>query len=421
MDKQIDILEKRINEKKELDKVKYYEENIAMFNITKNFIKDRNLLLYGGLALNLILPVKDRFYDEHEVPDYDFFSPNAIKHGKELANLYAKKGYTDIELKPGLHLGTYKLFVNYIGIADITNLPFKLFSKMKKISSDERDTILKKNQDLDLHIVPINFLRMSMHLELSRPNGFIERWEKVYKRMVLLYNNYPLLYDNCNKENIFSLESDEVYLDLIVYLKEYLKINIYPVFGSEILKIYLKESGYSLGSNYILDENMTAYDIISEKYDKTSYEIKVYLDKYLGNKKDIVIEKHIDIYNSEIIPNYHLILYKNRPLISVYESQACYAYKEKRGLSIASIDTYLSMMYSLLLIDNKYYNKDKIRCTINILLNLQKDNLKKKLDKHKLFSPFELKCYGYQLQLSDLKKKRFNKTIPFHIYKPKLK
>jgi hypothetical protein len=52
---------------------------------------------------------------------------------------------------------------------------------------------------------------------------------------------------------------------------------------------------------------------------------------------------------------------------------------------------------------------------INILLNLQK----KQYHKNKLFSPFELKCYGYQLQLEDLKKKKLYNKESFKIYKPK--
>jgi hypothetical protein len=105
---ELDILEQKIEEKQEIDRKEYYDNNIAMFNITREFINKKNLLLYGGLALNSVLPKNKRFYSENEVPDYDFFSPAAIKHGKELANIYARKGYSHIELKPGLHTGTYK-------------------------------------------------------------------------------------------------------------------------------------------------------------------------------------------------------------------------------------------------------------------------------------------------------------------------
>jgi hypothetical protein len=396
-----------------------------MFNITREFVQKKNLLLYGGLALNLILPEKLRFYDEFEVPDYDFFSPNAVKHGKELANLYAKKGYSDIELKPGLHIGTYKLFVNFTPIADITSVPPKLFAKMMQISSEERDMILKNNPGLELHVAPLDYLRLAMHLELSRPDGFIDRWQKVYSRMVLLYKTYPLKYDSCLKHmKLFHEESDKVYLQLIAEVKEYLKLNLYPVLGSEVIKMYLKEAGYKIPKSYILDKGMTAYDIISEKYDKTVKELLIRLQKFMttnefGKDTEITIQKHAALYNSELIPSHYIIMYKNRPLVAVYQSQACYAYKERKALRIASIDTSLSLMFAWLLSDREYYVRDKVKCAINILLNLQKQQLKHKIFKNKIFSPFELKCYGYQLKLEDLKKKRYKKNMPFQIYKPK--
>ncbi len=38
---------------------------------------------------------------------------------------------------------------------------------------------------------------MSAYLELSRPDGDISRWEKVWKRLVLLNKNYPIEAENC--------------------------------------------------------------------------------------------------------------------------------------------------------------------------------------------------------------------------------
>jgi len=44
---------------------------------------------------------------------------------------------------------------------------------------------------------PPNFLRMGMYLELSRPDGDVSRWEKVYKRLILLNKHYPLSSKEC--------------------------------------------------------------------------------------------------------------------------------------------------------------------------------------------------------------------------------
>ena len=41
--------------------------------------------------LIIFLPLEDQFYDKDiEIPDYDFYSPNALDDAKELADIYYK-------------------------------------------------------------------------------------------------------------------------------------------------------------------------------------------------------------------------------------------------------------------------------------------------------------------------------------------
>jgi hypothetical protein len=70
----------------------------AMTTIVADFIKKKGLIPYGGIAINNILPKDEQFYDEEtEIPDYDFFSPNAMDDAKELADIYHKKGFEQVE------------------------------------------------------------------------------------------------------------------------------------------------------------------------------------------------------------------------------------------------------------------------------------------------------------------------------------
>ena len=60
-----------------------------IIDIVEQFIKNQKLICYGGTAINNILPEEDRFYNkEVEIPDYDFFSENALSDAKELAYVY---------------------------------------------------------------------------------------------------------------------------------------------------------------------------------------------------------------------------------------------------------------------------------------------------------------------------------------------
>ena len=181
----VDLVEKRKGEKVIQDpKVQ------QIISIVEKFIAEKKLVCYGGTAINNILPEDAQFYNKDvELPDYDFYSDNALDHAKELADIYYKAGYEDVEAKSGVHHGTYKVFVNFTGIADITQMEPDLF---KAIS---RDAIIKK----DIRYAPPDFLRMAMYLELSRPDGDVSRWEKVQKRLTLLNTHYPLKGYECDK------------------------------------------------------------------------------------------------------------------------------------------------------------------------------------------------------------------------------
>jgi hypothetical protein len=169
------------------------EEVQTIIEIVENFIKQKDLICYGGTAINNILPKEDQFYNkEVEIPDYDFFTTNALEYAKELADIYYKNGFTDVEAKSGQHHGTFKVFVNYMPIADISNLPKEIFNSLKKDSLRVAGI---------LYASP-NFLRMSMYLELSRPAGIISRWEKVLKRLTILNKHFPLSTVNCDNINV---------------------------------------------------------------------------------------------------------------------------------------------------------------------------------------------------------------------------
>ena len=191
-EKELEILRNAVDlvEKRKGEKVTQDPKVQEIISIVEKFIADKKLVCYGGTAINNILPEDAQFYNKDiELPDYDFYSNNALDHAKELADIYYKAGYEDVEAKSGVHHGTYKVFVNFTGIADITNMESDLF---KAIS---RDAIIKKN----IRYAPPDFLRMAMYLELSRPDGDVSRWEKVQKRLTLLNTHYPLKGYNCDK------------------------------------------------------------------------------------------------------------------------------------------------------------------------------------------------------------------------------
>ena len=174
IDKELEILRNAVDKADKLTAAKIANSPFIkkIIDIVESFLKEKRLICYGGTAINNILPKYDKFYDKQfEIPDYDFFSPNAFEDAKELADIYINNGLDEVEAKAGIHIGTYKVFVNFIPIADITQMDKTIYDSLEK----------EKIEINGINYAPPNFLRMAAYLELSRPAGDISRWEKILK------------------------------------------------------------------------------------------------------------------------------------------------------------------------------------------------------------------------------------------------
>jgi hypothetical protein len=143
-------LEATIEEAKDIINTKAFE-NVNLrkgLEIVEKFIKSKKRVCYGGMAINAHLPSKKQFYDlSKNLPDYDFFSPDADNDIKELINILTIEGLPYIESKFGIHKGTMKIFVDFNAVADITQVSSKFY-----------DTLLKRSYLYDgLHFADANF------------------------------------------------------------------------------------------------------------------------------------------------------------------------------------------------------------------------------------------------------------------------
>ena len=97
-DCELAILRKAVDDSESLKKQQLIksDEIDRIIKILEDFLVKKKLICYGGTAINNILPPQAQFYNRDiDVPDYDFYSPDALKHAKELANLYLKEGYEE--------------------------------------------------------------------------------------------------------------------------------------------------------------------------------------------------------------------------------------------------------------------------------------------------------------------------------------
>lgn len=388
--------------------------------ILENFLQRKPLICYGGTAINNILPKYDQFYNrELEIPDYDFYSKNALDDAIELANIYADAGYKEVEAKSGMHHGTYKVFVNFIPIADITYLHEDIF-----------DTLYKNSIKVaGIKYAPANFLRMNMYLELSRPMGDVSRWEKVFKRLSLLNKHYPVNPAvNCDKvmfqkkmeeetiQSIINKDSVSKSKSFLNLSSEKVEENIHVIIRNTLISlgvVFIGGYACSLYSEYMPEkekrkvEKTADFDVISDDIDRCAMIVKEQLENKV--KEKIMLIEHAEI--SEIIPRNIEIKIGEDSVAFIYEPIACHSYNiievDQKEINIASIDTLLSFYLAFLYSKKDYYkNKEKIMCMAMFLFDVQQRN---RLSQKGLLKRFSINCYGKQKSLEDIRTEKAEK------------
>lgn len=382
-------------EKKQGREITNSPEIKRIIEIVANFLRKKQLICYGGTAINNILPKQDQFYNKDvEIPDYDFYSYNALADAKELADIYSKNGFEEVEAKSGQHHGTYKVFVNFIPVADITYIPKELFNSIKRESIRVSGILYS----------PPNLLRMNMYLELSRPAGDTSRWEKVLKRLVLLNKNYPLLSKHCSNVKFQRHMANTDFSDKIYDTIQQSLIDQGVVFfGGYALSLYSKYMPYHLQKKL---EKIPDFDVLSEEPLLTAEIVKERLND--SNIKNVKIIKRPGI--GEMIAPHYEIKVNNDTVAFIYEPLACHSYNvikdEGQTIKIATIDTMLSFWLAFLYVNRPYYDKDRILCMSNYLFDVQEKN---RLAQKGLLKRFSISCMGHQLTIEEMRAEKAEK------------
>lgn len=405
---------------------KKYEETLALMKIVEKFIIKKRLLLYGGYAINLLLPKEDKFYKDYNINDFDCYSVNAKEDAYEIADLFYKKKYEYIEVRHAMHENTYRVYVNFIQVLDLTLMPKETFDKLFKLTLLERKTsIYKHYKDLDKYIVPAILLKRNLHYELARPNDSYYRWEKIYSRLKVfnkLLKRHK--YTKKIKINTNYIPISSNYNKIIRILLKYIKKNEYPIIDNYAIKLYKNINSNNCcrineASNYLV--------ILSTDFIKTANEIIKLIESNIDKKiyKVYMLERLLltEIMNKRcriIIEN--LITKEKFTIINVVSTSSdCYSYIKINGYCVGSIDTILFFLYSIYII-YFIFSKDSVKK--NILnetlyyISLYEDLITKKYIKD-VYERLSIKCYGIEVDKNEIKKKFWTNTSS--LYRPENK
>lgn len=308
------------------------EEILAAIDIVEDFLRATGRICYGGTAMNVHLPAKYKFYDpKYTIPDYDFLTTDSEGDINRLRQRFKSAGFTEIGIRPGMHEGTTKVYINYTPVADITEIDPTLYKMFKKHAT----------KDHGITYMDANSLRMMMYLELSRPRGEVERWSKVYERLLLLQHAAPM--KHCKgKERALKIPLI-VYRTILYYVIQTGRV----LAGAHIIGAYKESLKKPIRAEWLFTQAspLIIYSPNAER------DIKG-IEELLGD--DTTLKVRVLPSIGDFIPEMRVVSYFGKVVLLLVEETACHSYntlelKSGRFLKIASLDTLITLYLSMML------------------------------------------------------------------------
>jgi len=365
-------------------------EVLKSIEIVEAFLRRKHRLCYGGQAINAHLPPKYKFYDpKFNIPDYDFFTPNQKADIQELVKDLQEAGFTEISDREGMHKGTTKLYVNYIPVADLTDIDERLYALLSE----------REYKNHGISYMDSNTLRLLMYLELSRPKGEVERWSKVYERLLLLNEFSPVKHCKADQKKfpkeILSIKEVDDIMDFIIQEGR--------VFAGADLNGFYKHSfgAKAPTAKWLLHSKQPIFfyspDLAADSKHFT-YELQ-----HTSSQKTFVT--NVEALGGDLIPKMTIFLRKNVPFLVILSESACHSYynvpiRENKFLRVATMDTLITAFFALSLLKYKFMSLSALECLANELVEISY----RARNKPELFPfPFvSLVCSGHQKGLPSL-------------------
>lgn len=181
--KSLDYYENLVNTRSSI-----YDTITSALTIVKQFVIDKELILYGGMAIDFALQLHgDSIYADNQLPDYDFYSPNHAVHAYELGELLCKSGYENVSVINGFHITTMRVRIDFEVVADIGYAPPKVFNKIPYLKFGDIKFVHPHWQMSDIHS------SLSLPFENPGKEVIFHRWKKDMTRYDRLYKYYPVV------------------------------------------------------------------------------------------------------------------------------------------------------------------------------------------------------------------------------------
>jgi hypothetical protein len=370
------------------------EDTLYAVEIVEHFLRKTGRICYGGQAINAHLPAKHKIYNpEYSIPDYDVFTPSPEKDVMYIVKLLKRAGFTEISTREGMHEGTTKVYVDFIPVADITAINPNIFY-----------VLYKRSKVFDgIHYLDANSLRMLMYLELSRPRGEVTRWGKVFERLMIFNEFVPIR--TCKmyqKRTMLTEEHISIIVDYIIRNKRIFA-------GADLIDYYdsaLKDKHINM--NITTKKPILFY---SPNSYKDAAELVIQLRALHPNTYRKFKIETFTVDKTDMIPYFNMIRYGKQIIACIIEYSACHAYitapSHHHTIKIASLDTLITLYFSLGLLHKRLFNIGSMEC---MALKLVEISIKTREDYGESDMPFiSVKCSGHQTSLPSLIRQKVNR------------
>ena len=392
------------------------DEVLRSIDVVEQFLRKKHRLCYGGQAINAHLPKRHKIYDpQYAIPDYDFFTPNQDDDIRVLSKMLRKAGFEEISAREGMHEGTIKIYVNYIPVADMTAIEPKLYQLLSE----------REFRSDGISYMDANTLRMLMYLELSRPRGEVTRWPKVYERLILLNKYAPVDRSICKRDvQKGVLSSNEVNAIMHYCIKEK---RIFA--GADLTGFYEAAFTGKKKAKWLMYTKKPIYIYTSDlERDVTHFRYELHhlediekrgerSEKGEGGERGERSERgergersalrvhRIQSMGNNLVPTMVVFTRDTYPAFVLISQDACHSYyniplKYGNTLKIATLDTLITLYFSLALLKYKFMDLGSLECLAQELVEIS--YRARETPERFPFQFISLECSGHQRRLASL-------------------
>ena len=377
-------LDKITKDKKlQLEKDNYYKY-VDIFQTVIDYIRrQKNVLLYGGTAINEYMPPDLKIYGPYVLPDIDVFSLTPNKLADEVVVHLSKKGYTSSTYYGrALHQGTYTVYTSGLKVLDVSYASPEIMRSIRYGGT---------KGTLGIKCVSPLFIQFTLHRMLAGIS--VDRWEKVQHRLNAFYKVFPPRTAVIRKPDV--TDTMDVNLDIHYYTEGTANT---VLLGTPIVNFMLHG-----GTHAHLDKHLgIPYNIVI-----VQGSCDAYARAMVNTIRDQCRVSEVYPGNETITQPRHVVVsHKNKPVAIIFEDSigACLNYNEYKGLRVGTIHTVLAVYLGMLL--NPVLHFTKLKPELAAVINELVDVFLHTNSRLKILRPLSLTCQGEEAGIATLRRNK---------------